>query len=64
MKALVRACVGVVLLGLGAFAPSALAATSADATIFNKATLTYAGGTVQASVSVSVALVGTTPTLS
>lgn len=64
MKALSRVFASVLLLTLGAFAPGALAATSADATIFNKATLTYAGGTVQASVSVSVALVGTTPTLS
>lgn len=59
-----RLAVALCLLLTTGLAHQSRAATSADATIFNKATLTYAGGTVQASVSVSVALVGTTPTLS
>jgi uncharacterized repeat protein (TIGR01451 family) len=53
-----------VLLASLSVVPAASAATSADATIFNKATLTYSGGTVTAGVSVSVALVGAAPTLS
>lgn len=40
------------------------AATSADATIFNKATLTYSGGSAEVGLSVKVALVGATPTVS
>lgn len=43
---------------------SAFAATSADATIFNKATLTYSGGTVEAGISVKIALVEAAPVLS
>ena len=39
------------------------AATSAGATIFNQATLTYNGGTVDAAITVGVSLVPTAPTL-
>lgn len=49
---------------LSLFSWNAPAATSADATIFNQAKLTYSGGTATVGVSVKVALVGATPTLS
>lgn len=45
------------------FSGQAWAAASADATIFNKAKLTYSGGTAEAAVSVTVALVGAEPAL-
>jgi hypothetical protein len=54
----------VAALGLMFSSSNAAAATSADATIFNQAKLTYSGGSVTVGVSVKVALVGATPTLS